>query len=171
VHEQKVLNLEYEHKNNRRQVLAEGDNAVHEEREAHRAKIAQHTSDKDGLKTDMGGKKLGDQEDLQMLKTGFQRNLKKLRQTFDENHHSLENNYQDQIAELKQDLKLKRKCEIHEIEERKNQHINDLLFNHQEAFDSIKSYYNDITHDNLQLIKSGGLRRVSGDEVWRKTSA
>jgi len=43
---------------------------------------------------------------------------------------------------------------MHEIEERKNQHINDLLFNHQEAFDQIKGYYNDITHDNLQLIKS-----------------
>merc|ERR1712070_313682 len=31
--------------------------------------------------------------------------------------------------------------------------INELLFNHQEAFDEIKTYYNDITHDNLQLIR------------------
>jgi hypothetical protein len=42
---------------------------------------------------------------------------------------------------------------VHEIEERKNQHINDLLWNHQEAFEQIKSYYKDITNDNLQLIK------------------
>merc|ERR1711920_502314 len=40
------------------------------------------------------------------------------------------------------------------IEERKNQHINELLLNHQEAFDEIKAYYNDITRDNLQLIKN-----------------
>merc|ERR1712135_147386 len=38
--------------------------------------------------------------------------------------------------------------------ERKNQHINELLSNHQEAFDEIKAYYNEITHDNLQLIRS-----------------
>merc|ERR1711966_487013 len=47
----------------------------------------------------------------------------------------------------------KAKVEVHEIEERKNQHTNELLFNHQEAFDEIKTYYNDITHDNPQLIR------------------
>merc|ERR1711920_1142709 len=66
----------------------------------------------------------------------------------------LEAQYEEQVNELKVDLELKRKVEIHEIEERKNQHINELLFNHQEAFDEIKAYYNDITHDNLLLIKS-----------------
>merc|ERR1712037_123444 len=39
-------------------------------------------------------------------------------------------------------------------EERKYQHINELLINHQIAFDAIEAYYNDITHDNHQLIKS-----------------
>merc|ERR1711908_239523 len=58
-----------------------------------------------------------------------------------------------QVEQLKIDLELKAKVEVHEIEERKNQHINELLFNHQEAFDEIKTYYNDITHDNLQLIR------------------
>ena len=32
------------------------------------------------------------------------------------------------------DLELRRAVEIHEIEERKNQHINELLTNHQEAY-------------------------------------
>ena len=45
------------------------------------------------------------------------------------------------------------KVEIHEIEERKNQHINDLMKNHQEAFKEMKEYYNDITKENLELIK------------------
>merc|ERR1711879_332689 len=66
-----------------------------------------------------------------------------------------------QVDELKLDLELRRKVEIHEIEERKNQHINELLFNHQGAFDEIKAYYNDITRDNLQLIKN--LRREIKD--------
>lgn len=45
------------------------------------------------------------------------------------------------------------KVEIHEIEERKNQHINDLMVNHENAFREMKQYYNDITRENLDIIK------------------
>merc|ERR1712194_692061 len=82
-----------------------------------------------------------------------EKNLKSLRKTFESNHQKLQEQYEQQVEELKIALELRRKVEIHEIEERKNQHINELLFNHQEAFDEIKAYYNDITHDNLQLIR------------------
>mgnify|MGYP001807461003 CR=1 FL=1 len=44
--------------------------------------------------------------------------------------------------------------EIHEIEERKNTHINELMKKHERAFAEIKNYYNDITHNNLDLIKT-----------------
>lgn len=43
--------------------------------------------------------------------------------------------------------------EIHEIEERKNEHINELMHNHEEAFTEMKTYFNDITRENLELIK------------------
>ena len=43
--------------------------------------------------------------------------------------------------------------EIHEIEERKNEHINQLMTNHEQAFREMKVYYNDITRENLELIK------------------
>merc|ERR1711959_394974 len=85
---------------------------------------------------------------------GFRKSLQNLRETFEHNHKQLQEQYEDQVEQLKVDLELRRKVEIHEIEERKNQHINELLFNHQEAFDEIKAYYNDITRDNLQLIKN-----------------
>ena len=45
------------------------------------------------------------------------------------------------------------KVEIHEIEERKNQHINDLMINHEQAYREMKEYYNDITRENLEIIK------------------
>lgn len=40
------------------------------------------------------------------------------------------------------------------LQERKNLHINDLMRNHESAFGQMKSYYNDITNDNLKLIRS-----------------
>ncbi len=46
------------------------------------------------------------------------------------------------------------KVEIHEIEERKNMHINELMQNHERAFKEMKEYYNDITRENLELIKT-----------------
>jgi hypothetical protein len=45
------------------------------------------------------------------------------------------------------------KVEIHEVEERKNQHINELMINHENAFTEMKGYYNDITRENIELIK------------------
>ena len=62
-------------------------------------------------------------------------------------------NYERKLKELKDELELRMKVEIHEIEERKNQHINDLMKNHEEAFKEMKEYYNDITRENLELIR------------------
>lgn len=47
------------------------------------------------------------------------------------------------------------KVDIHEIEERKNLHINDLMKNHEKAFGQMKAYYNDITNDNLKVPVDG----------------
>ena len=46
------------------------------------------------------------------------------------------------------------KVEVHEIEERKNQHINELMKAHEDAFKEMKEYYNDITRENLELIRT-----------------
>ena len=54
---------------------------------------------------------------------------------------------------LEEELTLRMKVEIHEIEERKNEHINQLMTNHEQAFREMKVYYNDITRENLELIK------------------
>merc|ERR1719456_866149 len=154
VHEQKVQNLEYEHKNNRRHVQQDGEQSIQEEREAHGGHVTDMSTEKDTIKRELKERQLANEEDVKMLQQGFAKNLGKLRETFEHNHKQLERQYDEQVDQLKVDLELRRKVEIHEIEERKNQHINDLLFNHQEAFDQIKSYYNDITHDNLLLIRS-----------------
>lgn len=55
---------------------------------------------------------------------------------------------------LREEMELRRKTEIHEIEERKNSQINALMKNHEKAFSDIKNYYNDITLNNLALINS-----------------
>ena len=57
------------------------------------------------------------------------------------------------LEHLREDLELRLKVEIHEIEERKIKNINELMQNHEQAFKEMKEYYNDITRENLELIK------------------
>lgn len=154
VHEQRVQNLEYEQKESRRQVGNEGESSVQREREEHGERVLNMNREKIDIKRDLREQQLQNEDDVKMMRQGFAKGLQKLRETFEHNHQQLLEQYEQQVQELKIDLELRRKVEIHEIEERKNQHINELLFNHQEAFDEIKAYYNDITRDNLQLIKN-----------------
>merc|ERR1712151_1196467 len=154
VHEQRVQNLEYEHKESRRQVSLGGENSIQKEREEHADRVMNMSKEKSVLKRDYKEQQLENEDDVKMMRQGFAKSLQKLRDQFENNHRALQADYEEKVQQLKIDLELNRKVEIHEIEERKNQHINELMFNHQEAFDEIKAYYNDITFDNLQLIKS-----------------
>lgn len=154
VYEQKVQNREYEHKETKRQVHDGGAMDLQKEREVHSEHVLAMNKEKLDIKRDLKEQQLENEDDVKMMRQGFAKSLQKLRDTFEHNHSLLMEQYEEQVEQLKVDLELRRKVEIHEIEERKNQHINELLFNHQEAFDEIKSYYNDITFDNLQLIKS-----------------
>jgi growth arrest-specific protein 8 len=98
-----------------------------------------------------------------------QKEIRKLNQEFEKQSNQLANRYQAKLAQLKDDLELQRKVyykscqkiilkvfqmEIHEVEERKNLHINDLMQNHEKSFNEMRNYYNSITRDNLALINS-----------------
>ena len=51
-------------------------------------------------------------------------------------------------------MEIKRKTEIDDIERRKTEHIRELMSEHDKAFQDIREYYNDITSNNLELIKN-----------------
>ncbi|NXG65298.1 DRC4 protein, partial [Hemiprocne comata] len=60
--------------------------------------------------------------------------------------------YSKKMQVLRDELDLRRKTELHEVEERKNTQIEELMRNHEKAFSEMKNYYNDITLKNLSLI-------------------
>jgi len=65
----------------------------------------------------------------------------------------IEQKYERKMRALRDELDLRRKTELHEVEERKNAQINTLMRNHEKAFSDIKNY-NDITLNNLALINT-----------------
>ena len=81
-------------------------------------------------------------------------NMTTLRNSFERQAKEIETKYEKKMRALRDELDLRRKTEIHEIEERKNGQINTLMKNHEKAFSDIKNYYNDITLNNLALINT-----------------
>ena len=77
-----------------------------------------------------------------------------MREEFQNQAKEIEDKYEKKLKQLREELDIRRKTEIHEIEERKNQQINTLMRNHEKAFSDIKNYYNDITLNNLSLINT-----------------
>lgn len=66
----------------------------------------------------------------------------------------MEQKYEQKLTNQYESLTLKHRMEITEVEERKSAQIAGLIKNHEDAFAEIKTYYSDITLNNLSLIKS-----------------
>ncbi|NWS64965.1 DRC4 protein, partial [Chunga burmeisteri] len=64
----------------------------------------------------------------------------------------IEAKYAKKMQMLRDRLDLRRKTDIHQVEESKNSQISELMRNHEKAFSDIKNYYNDITLKDLALI-------------------
>ncbi|XP_024540040.1 growth arrest-specific protein 8 homolog [Selaginella moellendorffii] len=77
-----------------------------------------------------------------------------IRQEYDAKAKDLVQSNERKCKKIEEDSELRKKQEVHEIEERKNQHIIELMKKHEKAFADIKFYYNDITQNNLDLIKT-----------------
>jgi len=64
----------------------------------------------------------------------------------------IESKYQQKLNILNDELLLRRRVELHELEERKNTQLCALVKNHEQALNDMKTYYNEITLKNLGLI-------------------
>eukprot|EP01038_Epipyxis_sp_PR26KG_P011436 gene11436-15323_t len=77
-----------------------------------------------------------------------------LRHEFERKANEVQKTYEARMKKTRDTLDKARKEEIKSIEDRKHVKIDQLMSEHQKAFADIKNYYNDITHNNLDLIKT-----------------
>ncbi|EAS01688.1 growth-arrest-specific microtubule-binding protein (macronuclear) [Tetrahymena thermophila SB210] len=151
---QKVKHLEYEQEKSNLNIEDDGKKAKEKE-DAYFEDITKNMKQlKTQLKSEYLEKEKANIQQVQEEKKDHQSLLKIQQKKFDELINNLIIKYEERLAKLKEDLELKLKVEIHELEERKNLHINELMNNHEKAFAELKKYYNDITAENLNLIKA-----------------
>ena len=151
---QKIKHLELERKNNTDQTIEDGKIGAREEVEWHESKVEELKQVKKEAKQGYVKKEADDSKEVELEKDKYSSNLngdienkKKMLQDY-------EQTLQNEVVDLRNKLDLKLKVELHEIEERKNSHLNELMRNHNAAFTDLKKFYNDITVENLELIKA-----------------
>ena len=154
VYKQKVKHLLYEHQNNVTTLKADAEVALMQQQDEFRRRSGELSKDKRSLKLELKEMELAHEDVVRQLKLEQAKVTTMLRQEFEQNGKELQALYEKKMKTQREDLELQRKHEIHEVEERKNTHINQLMKKHDVAFTEIKNYYNDITHNNLDLIKT-----------------
>ena len=154
VYKQKVKHLLYEHQNNITLLKGDGEATIKLQQDDFRKRESDLIKDKRNLKLDLKEQELTQEDIVRQLNLEHAKEITKLRQEFELNAKELQHKYEKKMKMLREDMELRRKQEVHEVEERKNTHINELMKKHEKAFAEIKNYYNDITHNNLDLIKT-----------------
>uniref|UniRef100_A0A0B7ARK5 Dynein regulatory complex subunit 4 n=1 Tax=Arion vulgaris TaxID=1028688 RepID=A0A0B7ARK5_9EUPU len=154
VYKQKVKHLLYEHQNNISGLKAEGAVAMKLTQDNYNSTEMELRKDKRALKVELKEQELGHENVVKNLKKKNDEEMTFLRNSFERQAKEIESKYDKKMRSLRDELELRRKTEIHEIEERKNAQINTLMKNHEKAFSDIKNYYNDITLNNLALINT-----------------
>ena len=151
---QKVKHLEYDHQNTMNSISMEAQLLQNDEKSNHQIKKEKLITNRKILESESLKTKILNEEEIKEIEKKFSEKEISVKMEFENKYIELEKNYNLIENELKSDLNLQTKLQIHEIEERKNLHINDLIFNHSKSFDKMKNYYNSITRDNLDLIRS-----------------
>ncbi|KAG0590128.1 hypothetical protein KC19_1G074300 [Ceratodon purpureus] len=154
VYNQKNKHLLYEQQNMIATIKADNEQALKLQREQFSKREGELVNDKRALKDRVNEMELSYEDTIRSFKMEHAKEAAKMRQEFDQNAKELQQKFDRKIKELREEMDLRRKTEIQEIEERKNTHVLELTRKHEKAFTEIKCYYNDITHNNLDLIKT-----------------
>lgn len=154
VYKQKVKHLLYEHQHNITTLKADGEMALKLKHDESAKEATSLQQDKRSLKLEIKESELAHEDVVRQLKLEHAKEITKLREGFEINAKELAQKYEKKMKLLRDDLEIRRKQEVHEVEERKNTHINELMKHHEKAFAEIKGYYQDVTHNNLDLIKT-----------------
>jgi chromosome segregation ATPase len=155
VYKQKVRHLMYEHRMQVQEIRVRSDKEIAEATLEHQQRMVLLAKEKQSMHTDISSAVTEHDAAITDLRENheYMVNITKM-QSYEKQLAEARARYDAKIATLKDELELRRRAELHEIEEKKNEHINELIRKHEEAYREMKAYYNQITSNNLELIRS-----------------
>jgi hypothetical protein len=153
-YKQSVKHLLYEHQDETTKEMTDVEVQLKLLEDSHRDEEGRLKHDTRALNVKLKELELEHQHFVTQLKSTHDINISNLRAEFERKAREMQLKFEKINKEVRVRLDTKRKQELMRIENRKNRHITRLMKEHEDAFTQIKNYYNDITHNNLELIKS-----------------
>ena len=151
---QKIKQLEFESEKDVYNVEIQERNDLKQEEEYHKQMVVNRKTEKDDLKNIFQNKEANYLAKTTEINQKHSDTLSTTKAEFVKELKKYEDKCKQNLDDLKHELDLKIKTELNEIEERKNYHINELIKNHEKAYDELKAFYNYITVENLNLINA-----------------
>lgn len=153
-YKQRLKHLLYENQDDLATKKYQVEAALKASQDSHRVNEINSKGDRRTLKLNLKEMELSYDELKKNLKQDHDKNISSLRHEFERRASEVQKRYETQTKAMRAKMEEARKRETSLIEKAKNLHIQNLMSAHVKAFADIKNYYNDITHNNLDLIKS-----------------
>ena len=154
IYKQRLKHLLHEHQNEITQKKIEAEMATKIAQDDDRESELDIKMDKRNLDIAYKETLMNHDEYIRGLKKEQDQRITFLRHEFERKANEVQKSYDMKMKKTREVLDKKRKEEVKGIEDKKAEMIDQLMLEHQKAFTDIKNYYNDITHNNLDLIKS-----------------
>lgn len=151
---QKLKQLDFENERNLTLIDQKAQADLGNEAEHHDTRLGELKHEKLNLKDKLVRNQVDGIKEIHKKEQKIKNVLETGKSTHAQDLKDYEERFEDNLDQLQKDLDLKIRVELHEIEERKNFHINELIRNHEKAFEELKSFYSFITVENLNLIKN-----------------
>jgi hypothetical protein len=154
IYKQRLKHLLQEHQNEITHKKTESEMALKMAQDDDREIEYDIKNDRRTINNELKEVELSHEEYVRGLKREQDQKITFLRHEFERKANESQKSFEARTKKTREQLDRIRKDEIKAIEERKHVMIDNLMAEHQKTFADIKNYYNDITHNNLDLIKS-----------------
>lgn len=151
---QQMKHLQYENQAKIGEMRAEMMTQLKLAQEDHAIQERELFDDKRELKKICREKDEFNELQIQQVKMKHSEVLSSEREKFQSETKEMASLHERRLHEYMENSEIRHKMEMSEVEERKNNQIRQLIDCHEKAFGEMKSYYNDITINNLALITS-----------------
>ncbi|CAO1415796.1 unnamed protein product [Diamesa hyperborea] len=151
---QQMKHLQYENQTKIGEMRAEMMTQLKLAQEDHAIQERELFNDKRELKKLCREKDELNELSIQQIKMKHSEVLSKEREKFQSESKEMASLHEQRLQEYMENSEIRHRMEMSEVEERKNNQIRQLIDAHEKAFGEMKSYYNDITINNLALISS-----------------
>eukprot|EP01029_Cantina_marsupialis_P012224 TRINITY_DN2702_c0_g1_i3.p1 TRINITY_DN2702_c0_g1~~TRINITY_DN2702_c0_g1_i3.p1 ORF type:complete len:455 (-),score=166.16 TRINITY_DN2702_c0_g1_i3:292-1656(-) len=151
---QRIKHLLHEHQNETAQRRTELEVQLKQAQDENRVDEADVKVDGNVIKRQLKESEVDYDRHTTDIRLRHDEDVMELRKEYELKNKEAVARHEDKVKSMRDQAEISRRATNQKIEETKNKTIQALMSRHETEFSDIKNYYNDITHNNLDLIKS-----------------